>query len=241
MKRLLRSGLATGLMLSLCSCAATTKLGGAPGLVVADASEMPAPSTSDLIAREHPYMVGPFDRLTIGVFGIPGLQALDVQVDAAGRISVPLAGIVPVSGKTPSDIELDLRERFKAAFIRDPQVTVNLKETLSQMVTVEGQVQKPGLYPVMGRTTLLRTIATAQGSTEFAKVDDVVVLRQVGGKQYAALYNLNSIRHGRYKDPDIYANDIVMVGDNHARRIFKDYLTTMGILAGPIIIALQNF
>ena len=194
----------------------------------------------DLTPEEHPYLVGPFDKLEISVFGIEELSKVQVQVDASGRLSFPLAGMVEVSGKTPHEIESALAERLKAAYIRHPQVTVNLTDTLSQYVTVEGTVGKPGLYPVIGHMTLLRAIATAQGTTEFSRLDDVVIFRTVAGKQYAALYNLNAVRHGAYQDPEVYANDVVMVGDNHARRLFKDYLTTGSLLAGPLIILLSN-
>jgi polysaccharide biosynthesis/export protein len=228
------------LSLILTSCAGTPKLGGAPGLTVIDASQLPAPTKADLTGQEHDYYVGPFDRLTIDVFGIEEMSKRDVQVDAGGRISFPLAGVIPVSGKTAGEIEELLKERLRQAYIRDPQVTVNLKDTLSQYVTVEGTVQKPGLYPVIGHMTLLRAIATAQGTTEFSKVDDVVILRTVAGKQYAALYNLNSVRHGAYADPEIYPNDVVMVGDNHARRLFKDYLTGITAISSPLIILLSR-
>ena len=232
--------MASALALVLAGCAGNPKLGGDPNTTVVANGVLPEPGRADLTSAEHPYLVGPFDKLTIDVFGIEELKDREVQVDASGRMSFPLAGIISVSGKTPGEIESLLKARLRAAFIRDPQVTVNLKETLSQFVTVEGTVSKPGLYPVLGHMTLLRAIATAQGTTEFSRVDDVVILRQVGGKQYAALYNINHIRHGAYADPEIFPNDVVMVGDNHARRLFKDYLTVFGTIAGPLVLVLDH-
>jgi polysaccharide export outer membrane protein len=237
------NGLCLALLASLAllsGCAHRAEVGGDPQITPVAGNAMPVPTRDDLMTQERPYLIGPFDKLTIGVFGIEELSKVEVQVDASGRLSFPLAGMVEVSGKTPHEVEELLTEKLKAAYIRQPQVTVNLKDTLSQYVTVEGVVQKPGLYPVIGHMTLLRAIATAQGTTEFSRLDDVVVFRTVGGKQYAALYNLNAIRHGAYGDPEIFANDVVMVGDNHARRLFKDYLTTFSLLAGPLIILLSN-
>ncbi|MBU6266419.1 MAG: polysaccharide export protein [Sphingomonadales bacterium] len=234
-------GLMTGLLLvALAGCAGRPKLGGDPSIHVVSASILPEPTRQDLTTKERPYLVGPFDKLMIDVFGIPEMSNREVQVDASGRLSFPLAGVLEVSGKTPGDVESLLAQRLRAAYVRNPQVTVNLKDTLSQFVTVEGTVQKPGLYPVLGQMTLLRAIATAQGTTEFSRVDDVVILRKVGGQQYAALYNLNAVRHGAYPDPEIFANDVVMVGDNHARRLFKDYLQTFSLLAGPLVITLEK-
>lgn len=228
-------------LLSVTSCTGTLKLGGPGSSVIAVNSEtMPAPHRSDLVSKEQPYLIGPFDKLEISVFGVDELNKTNVQVDASGRLSFPLVGIMEVSGKTPRELEQILSLRLSRASIRNPQVTVNLTDTLSQFVTVEGTVQKPGLYPVIGHMTLLRAIATAQGTSEFSRLDDVVIFRTVDGKEYAALYNLNAVRHGAYSDPQIYANDVVVVGDNHARRLFKDYLTAGALLAGPLILLLSN-
>lgn len=237
---LLRNFAALFVVLELAACAGTPRLGGDPSVTVVAAQELPPPSQADSEDGARPYLVGPFDKLVIDVFGIDELSKRDVQVDASGRISFPLAGSVEVGGKSPKQIEQLLAERLRLAHVRAPQVTVNLKDTMSQFITVEGTVQKPGLYPVLGHMTLLRAIATAQGTTEFSRVDDVVIFRTVNGKQYAALYNLNAVRHGAYADPEVYANDVVTIGDNHARRLFKDYLTTFGVLAGPLVIVLDR-
>lgn len=227
---------------ALASCGASQpRIGGAANLQVLPGTELPAPDRLDVTENTTPYYVGPFDRLVIDVFGIDELSKREVQVDASGRMSFPLAGVVDVTGMTPAEVETELTKRLSAAYIRNPQVTVNLKETLSRVVTVEGQVKKPGLYPVVGKMTLLRAIATAEGTEEFSKLDDVVVFRTVEGRRYAALYDLDAIRHGAYGDPNIYAGDVVMVGEDKARRLFKDVLTTIPALLTPTIIALDRF
>jgi polysaccharide export outer membrane protein len=231
-----RSALYMSLLL-LAACAGAPQLGGDPNLRVVEASALPAPDRADLIAAARPYLVGPFDKLSIDVFGIEEMSSKDVQVDASGRMSFPLVGVIEVSGKTPGEIEALLRDRLSANYVRDPQVTVNLKETVSQVVTVDGQVRKPGLYPVIGRMTLLRVIAKAEGTDEFSKLNQVVVFRTVRGQDMAALYNLKAIRVGKYEDPEIFANDVVVVGDSKARRIFKDFLQVFPALATPIVIA----
>ena len=227
-------------MAILAGCASSPKLGGDPNLKIMQASELPAPDRLDLTGGARVYYVGPFDKLTIDVFGIPELSQRDVQVDAAGRISFPLAGVVEVSGKTPGEIEEQLARRMRANFVRDPQVTVNLKETISQSLTVEGQVTKPGVYPVLGRMSLLRAMAVAGGTTEFSKLNDVVIFRTVGGERLAALYDLDAIRHGAYADPEVFANDVVMVGDSASRRLFKDILAVVPLLTTPLIIAVDR-
>lgn len=238
MRRLLA---ALAAMILVAGCSGPAKLGGAPQIEVLDASEMPPPDRSDLIEINRPYIVGPFDKLIIDVFGIEELSDRKIQVDASGRISFPLAGVITVAGSTPGEVEKLLRDRLAANFVRDPQVTVNLEETVSQVVTVEGQVKKPGLYPVVGRMTLLRAVALSGGTDEFAKLNEVVVFRTVKGQQLAALYSLKSIRLGGYQDPEIYANDVVVVGESQARRIFKDVLQVVPLLTTPIIVAADRF
>lgn len=202
-----------------------------------EATSLPPPDRSDMLTGQRPYIVGPFDRLTIDVFEIPGLGAREVQTDASGRISLPLVGVVEVLGKTPSEIEELLESRLRESHVRDPQVTVNLKETVSQVVTVYGEVKKPGQYPVIGRTTLLTALARAEGTGEFAKLKSVMVYRTVNGQRLAAVYDLKAIKAGKYDDPELFANDLVIVDDSMARRLFRDFLLLSPII-GPVIFVL---
>ena len=206
-----------------------------PGAIQAVA-ELPPPERMDLLANNRPYLIGPFDRLTINVFGIEDLSNIETQVDASGRMSFPLVGTVDAAGKTPGELEGEIASRLRGRFIRDPQVTVNLKETVSQVVTVDGEVFAPGLYPVIGKLTLMRAIAVAKGSKEYARLDDVVVFRTVNGQKMGAVYNLKSIRQGIYADPEVFANDVVVVGDSYARRAVHDAIIALPSLLGTLIL-----
>lgn len=232
---------------ALASCAGIKPLGqstqaGGPvsNIQVAKSGALPPPERGDLVEQNRPYLIGPFDKLTIDVFGIQELNQKEVQTDAGGRISFPLAGIIEAAGKTPAEVEEIIEMRLRGGFVRDPQVTVNLKETVSQVITVDGQVKEPGLYPVIGKMTLMRAVATAKGTAEFAKLDDVVIFRTVAGQKMAALYNLKAIRRGYYEDPEVFANDVVVVGDSSARRLFKDAMSIVPLLTTPLILLLQN-
>jgi polysaccharide export outer membrane protein len=235
------------LVVAASGCSGPPALGSRPGTTSLPANVsvpkdgvLPAPERADLFEQNRPYLIGPFDKLVIDVFGIEDLSEKEVQTDASGRISFPLAGIIEAAGKTPAEIEDEIEGRLRGRYVRDPQVTVNLKETVSQVITVDGQVKEPGLYPVIGRMTLMRAVATAKGVDEFAKLDDVVIFRTVQGQKLAALYNLRAIRRGNYDDPEVFANDIVVVGDSQARRLFRDALQVIPLLTTPLIIALQN-
>ena len=230
---------AAACLILLAGCAGGPPLTPGPHLTVAQPGTLPPPSAQDLVATSRPYLIGPFDELAVSVFGLPELTQR-IQVDASGTVSLPLAGTIEAGGKTAQQLAREIESRLRGRYVRDPQVTVNVAETVGRVVTVDGEVRTPGLYPVVGRMTLIRTIATAQGTTEFARLQHVVVFRTVNGQNMAALYNLDAIRRGYYEDPEIFANDVVVVGNNPARRIFRDVLTAAPLLTTPIIALLQN-
>lgn len=213
--------------------------GGAPGLKLVQSNELPEPGVEDLKASERPYRVGPFDKLTIDVFGSQELSNREVQVDASGRITFPLIGTIEVAGKTPGEIGENMAGLFRGRFIKNPQVTVNLKEIVSQTVTIGGEVKKPGVYPIVGKMTLMTAIASAEGWTDISNKGNVVVFRTVGKTEFAAVYNVKAIERGTYSDPEIFANDIVMVGESQSRKIWKDFLGASPLLA-PLIYQFVN-
>jgi len=207
--------------------------------VVASAA-LPEPGANDIVSQPRSYVIGPQDVLIIDVFGVEELANREFAVDGAGRVSVPLAGGIDAAGKTPEELTLAIAERLRANHMRDPLVSVNVKEAVSQFVTVDGQVMKPGLYPVLGDMTLMRAVASAQGLGEFAKQDDVVILRSVGGQRYAGIYNIAAIRRGNYPDPAVYANDVVVVGDSATLRRLKDFIAVLPAITTPLIYLLDN-
>lgn len=206
--------------------------------VVKVATELPAPGAGDIVTGGTPFVVGPFDKLDIRVFGVADLSG-EVVADGSGRVSVPLVGEIDASGKTPTQLAAEIAAGLRGRYVRNPQVTVNVVESKTQTFTVDGQVREPGIYPVVGNLSLMRAVATAKGGTEFARFDDVVVFRKVNGQSMAALYNLGAIRRGLYEDPKVYPNDIVVVGDDKSRRLFRDLIATAPSLATPLVILLQ--
>ena len=231
--------LAAGAALMVAGCAANNKLVGRPNLQIVDGTVLPPPATEGLVAPERPFLIGPLDRVEIDVFGSDDISR-SIQVDASGRIALPLVGVISASGKTPEELGELIAERLRGRYVRDPMVTVNLTETLSQMVTVDGEVRAPGQYAVAGSSTLMRTIAKASGTGEFAQTNYVVVFRRVNGQDMAALYDLRAIRQGMYADPMIYPNDIVLVGESRSARFFNNVLSTTAILAAPLVALIQR-
>lgn len=212
-----------------------------PGTPVTALTELPEPEAPDVIRSTRASFVGPFTELRVEVFNVPEMQR-DIMTDGEGNFSFPLVGVIAAAGKTPDMISDEIRGKLIGRYVKDPSVTVNFKTTSnplalqSQAVTVDGQVNRAGSYPVVGRMTLMRAVAMAGGTTEFAKLEDVVVFRDVGNKKYVGIYNLEAVRRGNYADPEIFPNDIVIVGDSPQRRMFKDILQTVPALLSPIIL-----
>ncbi len=226
--------------LALAGCANEPRLGETTQpMAVTALKDLPPPNGTDLVAGTTPYRIGPLDKLNIAVFGVAELSGT-FQTDAGGHLSMPLVGEIDATGKTPKELAQAIDARLRGIYVRDPQVTVNLEETTSQVFTVDGQVGQPGSYPAIGNITLMRAVANAKGVSEYARLDDVVVFRTVEGKSLAALYNLGAIRRGLYPDPKVYANDIIIVGDSKARRMFQQFLQVAPLLTTPLILGLER-
>ncbi len=207
--------------------------------VVQNSAVLPAPDRGDLTADDRPSLIGPLDTILVDVFNVPDLSR-EMQVDASGRISMPLAGTIEARGKTAEELARGIEAALRGRYVRNPEVTVNIKSSVSQVVTIDGQVVEPGLYPVTNQMTLMRAIASAKGLAEFAREDDVVILRTVSNQKMAGLYNVTAIRRGAYDDPPVYANDVIVVGDSPQRRLFRDFVSLSPLLAGPLIAVLQR-
>lgn len=216
------------------SACASPRFEGRPDLTVFDNKPLPEPVRQDLVIPSRPYVIGPSDQLTIDVFGIDELSK-NVTVDLTGQIALPLVGSLKVSGMTADELTADLVTRLRRAHVKNPQVTVNIVTAASQVITVDGSVTTPGIYPLVGRMSLMRAIARAAGTTEFARENYVVVFRNVEGKRYAALYDLRAIRQGMYEDPEIFSNDVIYVGDDSARRLFRDLISAAPLITTPLI------
>ena len=215
------------------ACGGPPPLRGSAAVTVTDLNSLPAPSAADQIGGGRPYLVGPLDKLSVDVYGVEAISR-EVQVDASGRIALPLAGTIEVLGTTPPRIATLIADRLRT-YVRDPQVTVSIRESVSQTVTIDGEVEKPGVYPVIGDMTLMRAIATAEGESTLADSRHVAVFRSVGGRRMAAVYDLRAIRRGAYADPNIYANDTVVVGQSATQRMLQYAIPLGPALVTPLI------
>lgn len=228
--------MATVLLLPSCSSKGLVDTGR---VAITSPDGLPPPTISDLTDGTRPHLLGPFDLISVDVLGLPELSR-QVRLDADGHVAVPLAGSVDLGGRSPEEAATLIEGRLRNSYVRDPNVTVAVDETVSQSLTVDGEVRTPGIYPVLGRMTLMKAVASAQGTTNIANANHVVVFRRVNGEQMAALYDLRAIRLGAYPDPQVYTNDVVSVGESGARRLFPQILQAAGLLLTPLVAVLNN-
>jgi polysaccharide export outer membrane protein len=173
------------------------------------------------------YRIGAQDLLEISVFGIDDLSRT-VRVNSNGQISLPLIGGVLAGGKTIPELEQAIGAKLKNGYLQDPQVTVFVKEFTSQRVTLEGALNKPGIYPLTGKTTLLQAIAMAEGVDEdTADLKGVVVFRQVDGKRMGAVFDLAQVRAGLMPDPQVYGDDVIVVEQSGSKSAFRRFIQSV--------------
>lgn len=176
------------------------------------------------------YRIGAQDLLSISVFGVEELNK-DVRVNSNGQISLPLIGGVMAGGRTIPELESELAVKYSAGYLQKPQVTVFVKEFTSQRITVEGAVKKPGIFPITGRTTLLQAIALAEGvDDKIADLSGIVVMRRVGGKKQAAVFDLRQVRKGNIEDPQLYGDDVIVVEQSGSKTFYRRFIESVPVL-----------
>jgi polysaccharide export outer membrane protein len=122
------------------------------------------------------YTVQEGDLIEIRVFNQEPLST-HARVRSDGRIAMPILGDVDVRGKRPGDIKTELEARLKD-YVKEPSVTVTMQESHPIMVSVLGEVNHQGVFPVDSRTSLAEVLALAGGLNDYASRDRLFVVRQ---------------------------------------------------------------
>jgi len=200
------------------TAAAATAVAAAP---VDDASAAPAPApvpkappvvrSSSAVDMSKEYLIGPEDVLDITVWkNCPDL-CRTVPVRPDGKLSLPLVNDVQASGLTPMDLRQHLTDQL-SEYLPSPEVSVIVREVHNFKVAVVGSVKMPGDYEIKSQATVLELIARAQGLTEFANRDKIVVLRQNGTKTERIKFNYRKVAEGDDQDNFfVRAGDVIVV------------------------------
>jgi polysaccharide export outer membrane protein len=200
---------------SVCLCGASVALAQEPPRdtkPVPSATAAAAPRAADAVipaSDDGDYKIGPEDVLDISVWKNQELSRT-VPVRPDGKVSMPLVNDIQAAGLTPSRLRQELTRRL-SEFVPSPEVAVIVREVHSAKVSVVGAVRSPGRYEVRSPATVLELIALAQGFTDFASRERIVVLRQ-NGTPARITFNYRKIADGTDQDNFfVQAGDIIVV------------------------------
>ncbi len=220
--------LSTGLAVVLAGCST----GPSPRVGLVDQAQSAALGQEDYSAIESStYMLRPSDVVSVTVFLEPDLSITSVPVGADGNLSLPLIGSIKVDGMTTRELEKTVAERLVKADIRDPRVSANVMQFGSHLVTVEGSVEKPGMYPFKPGTRLSGAIALAAGLKREAKLEEVAVFRQTGRGMAVAKFDYGAVRSGTMLDPVLLPSDRIVVGTSGLSLFWQDLIKTLPAFA----------
>lgn len=182
------------------------------------------------------YKIGPLDVLGISVFKVPDLNKT-VQVDQDGTIKYPLLGEVQAAGKTIRELESDLTAKLGAKYVRDPEVTVELKEFNSQRVTVTGAIKSSGVYALKGNTSLLQVVAMAGDVDTSTDSGNVVIFRTVNGQRSAAKFDIDAIKAGKAEDPQVQPGDVIVVDTSATKTALANVMKVIPLATSAVFFA----
>ena len=179
------------------------------------AQSAPANTATDAVGRvaaalNFEYLIGPEDVLDISVWKNPELSR-KVPVRPDGKVSLPLVNDIQAAGLTPSQLRDELAKRLEE-YVPSAEVSVIVQEVQSLKVAVVGAVKTPGRFMLKSPATVLECIALAQGLTEFANRERIVVLRQNGGTTQRIPFNYQKITNSDDQDNFfVRPGDIIVV------------------------------
>lgn len=181
------------------------------------------------VTRPDIYLLRPTDRISVNVFREPDLTVPDVRIGVEGNVSLPMLGSIPAGGMTPKQFEQDLTRRFAALGLKSPIVSVNVIDFSSHLVTVEGAVEKPGVYSFQPGARLSTAVAMAAGPRRVAKTDQVAVFRESEQGIMVAKFDYQQVRQGTMLDPVLQPGDRIVMGTDGLSVFWEDVLRTLPV------------
>jgi polysaccharide export outer membrane protein len=167
----------------------------------------PMPPRDELLRGAE---LGPGDVLEVRVYQEDQLTGT-YRLSSDGTFDFPLVGKVYAGGETPGELVSTLTDRLKESYIRDPQVSVFVKEYNSKKVYVMGQVNKPGTFPYEDSMTIVGAITQAGGFKDLADQNHTVVTRVVDGKEQKFVIPVKEIGLGHAGNMLLQPGDLIWV------------------------------
>jgi polysaccharide export outer membrane protein len=157
--------------------------------------------------------LGPGDLVEVKVYDEKELSGI-YRVSSTGALDVPLVGVVSVDGLSSADAAALLERKLGERYLRNPQVSMFIKEYNSKKVSVFGQVAKPGTFKFDDGMTVIQAVSMAGGFTKMAAKDDTNVTRIEQGAEKKYPVPVESIARGEAKNFFLQPGDIVYVPES---------------------------
>lgn len=218
------------------SCSSSRK----PALV--EEARIPMPEFEIPTERDLPdYRIDFNDLIEIKFFN--NLQFNEeVRVRPDGRISLQRIGDLLVVGRTPLEVDSIITANY-AQIIKDPDITVFVREFGSPEVYVLGEVNRPGPVPYRGQLTALQAVALAGGPSREAKMGSVLIIRQDHGELVAARWDLKELTKGDIfrGDPLAMPYDVIYIPRTFIAKM-SDFLDTyLPVILAPVDLSVRWF
>jgi polysaccharide export outer membrane protein len=191
--------------------AASSLSTAAPVPTTSTAAPAPAPSVAPTITVPPEYVIGTDDVMKIDFWRDKELSS-EVTVRPDGKISLPLMNDIQAAGLTPAQLKDRILDEAKK-YVEDPVVTVAVKAINSRRVFITGEVKKGGPYPITSSMTVLQLISIAGGLGDYAKGDQITIVRMEGGKQASFPFNYKEVlkRRNLAQNIELKPGDTVVV------------------------------
>lgn len=159
------------------------------GLLITSVGLWAAPASNQpLVTDASHYSLGAGDVVRLSVYDHPELS-LEAEIAPDGTLNVPLIGAVSMAGLTFKQAEGQIHNKFvSGGYLKDPHVNLLITQYRSQLVSVLGEVNQPGRYPLSGDTSLISLLAAAGGISQSGGAE--ITLIHNGASQYYDLTNL---------------------------------------------------
>ena len=155
------------------------------------------------------YRLAPGDAIRIQVFQNPDLS-LDTRVAESGAISYPLIGSVPVGGLTVSQAEQTIAAALRAGgYVAKPQVNIALQQVRGNQVSVLGQVNHPGRFPLETVNVRVSEVVALAGGISDTGASSVVLVGMRDGKTFRKEIDMDQM----FRDSGTNEDLVVMAGD----------------------------
>jgi polysaccharide export outer membrane protein len=167
----------------------------------ADASARPSAGAPVPTPAPGTYLLQPGDVLHVVVWKEQELQS-EVLIRPDGEISFPLAGQVRASDRTVEDVRVEIEQRLRR-LIPGAEVTVGVKSIAGNRIFIVGKVNRPGDFVMNRPTDVMQALSLAGGTTPFADLAGIRVLRRSASGQSALRFDYDEVQRGRNLEQNI--------------------------------------